>query len=48
MLKGFNSISNVQVYWRICEDVYFRSSDSQVYQDLIEPLAQVYSRIIEY
>jgi hypothetical protein len=49
MLKGFNSIGDVQLYWKICEDTYFRSSEKKlIYQDLIEPLAAVYSQIIEY
>ena len=49
MLKGFNSIGDVQLYWKICEDTYFRSSENKlIYQDLIEPLAAVYSQIIEY
>ena len=49
MLKGFNSIGDVQLYWKICEDTYFRSSEKKlIYQDLIEPLAAVYSQILEY
>lgn len=48
MLGGFNSIGNVQVYWEICEKTYLRSSNRQRYQDLIEPLAKLYSHAIEY
>jgi ankyrin repeat domain-containing protein 50 len=48
MPKGFNSIGDVQVYWEICEKTYLRSSHRQDYQDLIEPLAELYSHIIEY
>jgi hypothetical protein len=48
MLKGFNSIGDVQVYWDTCEKTYLRSSHRQVYQDLIEPLAELYSYVIEY
>ncbi|GIJ91391.1 hypothetical protein Asppvi_010356 [Aspergillus pseudoviridinutans] len=48
MLRGFNLIGDVQVYWDICEKTYLRSSHQQNYQDLIEPLAKVYSHIIEY
>ncbi|KAF4247129.1 hypothetical protein CNMCM8980_007809 [Aspergillus fumigatiaffinis] len=48
MLRGFNSIGDVQVYWDICEKTYLRSSHQQRYQDLMEPLAKLYSHIIEY
>jgi hypothetical protein len=48
MLKGFNSISDVQVYWDIYEKTYLSSLHRQEYQDLIEPLAKLYSCIIEY
>ncbi|KAB5536158.1 hypothetical protein GE09DRAFT_1176634 [Coniochaeta sp. 2T2.1] len=48
MLKGFNSIGDVQVYWRICEETYLQSEHRQHYQRLVEPLAKLYSYIIEY
>ncbi|KAH8654691.1 ankyrin repeat-containing domain protein [Ilyonectria robusta] len=48
MLKGFNSIGDVQVYWKFCEKTYLESSHREKYQDLVEPLAQLYSHIIEY
>ena len=48
MLKGFNSIGDLQMYWRICEETYFRSDHRKHYQDLIIPLAELYSHIIEY
>ncbi|KAJ5967794.1 hypothetical protein N7501_004042 [Penicillium viridicatum] len=48
MLKGFNSISDVQVYWTIFEETYLTSSHRQHYENLIEPLAKLYSYIIEY
>jgi len=48
MLKGFNSIGDVQVYWAICEKSYLQSEHRQHYQRLIEPLAKLYSYIIEY
>ena len=47
MLKCFNSICDVQVYWEICERTYLRSSHRQEYQDLIEPLSKLYSHVIE-
>lgn len=48
MLKGFNSICDVQVYWNICEKTYFQPSCQEKYKDLMEPLAKLYSHIIEY
>jgi ankyrin repeat protein len=48
MLKGFNSINDVQVYWIISEKTYLQSPHRQYYQDLVEPLAKLYSHVIEY
>ncbi|KAJ6036165.1 hypothetical protein N7540_000444 [Penicillium herquei] len=48
MLKGFNSIGDIQVYWEICERTYLRPSQRHVYQDLMEPLVKLYSHIVEY
>jgi ankyrin repeat domain-containing protein 50 len=48
MLKGFNSISNIQVYWKLCEKAYLQSSHRGIYQDLTEPLGKLYSYVIEY
>ncbi|KAJ5472958.1 hypothetical protein N7530_006959 [Penicillium desertorum] len=48
MLKGFNSISDVQVYWAIFEETYLSPSHRQHYENLAEPLAKLYSYIIEY
>ena len=48
MLKGFNFISDIQIYWEICENTYLRSSHRQKYQDVIEPMAKLYSYVIEY
>ncbi|KAI3317871.1 hypothetical protein HD806DRAFT_355125 [Xylariaceae sp. AK1471] len=48
MLKGFNSIGDLQIYWRICEETYLRSDNRKHYQDLIEPLVELYSQVIEY
>ncbi|KAL7937040.1 ankyrin repeat-containing domain protein [Trichoderma chlorosporum] len=45
MLKGFNSISDVQMYWRICEESHLPSLNKLSYQ---QPLAKLYSFIIEY
>ncbi|OQD98340.1 hypothetical protein PENSOL_c009G05651, partial [Penicillium solitum] len=48
MLKGFDSIDNVQIYWNICEKRYLQSEHVEEYRDLIKPLATLYSYIIEY
>ncbi|KAK3947728.1 ankyrin repeat-containing domain protein [Pseudoneurospora amorphoporcata] len=48
MLKGFNLIGSLQIYWRICEETYLQSEHQQHYERLVEPLAKVYSYIIEY
>jgi ankyrin repeat domain-containing protein 50 len=48
MLKGFNSISDIQVYWKLYEKAYLQSSHRGIYQDLIEPLSKLYSYVIEY
>ena len=48
MLKGFNTISDIQLYWKICEDTYLRSSQRGEYKALIGPLTKLYSFIIEY
>ncbi|KAJ5691375.1 hypothetical protein N7488_012110 [Penicillium malachiteum] len=48
MLKGFNSIGDIQVYWEICERTYLRPSHRHGYQELIEPLVKLYSHIEEY
>ncbi|KAF7516675.1 hypothetical protein PCG10_002003 [Penicillium crustosum] len=48
MLKGFDSIDNVQIYWDICEKRYLQSEHMKEYRDLIKPLATLYSFIIEY
>ncbi|KAI2819722.1 hypothetical protein CBS133816_10016 [Aspergillus niger] len=49
MLKGFNSISDLQVYWQICEESYFKTGKHvEDYHPLVEPLAKLYSYIVEY
>jgi ankyrin repeat protein len=48
MLKGFNAIGDLQIYWRICEETYVQSEHGQHYERLVEPLAKLYSYIIEY
>ncbi|KAI3293870.1 hypothetical protein DTO002I6_4816 [Penicillium roqueforti] len=48
MLEGFDSIDHVQIYWDICEKTYLQSKDGEEYQALIQPLAKVYSFILEY
>ncbi|QYS94931.1 NACHT_N domain-containing protein [Trichoderma simmonsii] len=45
MLKGFNLIGDIQMYWRICEETYLLSLDKLSYE---QHLAKLYSVIIEY
>lgn len=45
MLKGFNLIDDIQMYWRICEETYLLSLNKSSYE---QHLAQLYSVIIEY
>ncbi|OQE19230.1 hypothetical protein PENFLA_c019G00926 [Penicillium flavigenum] len=48
MLKGFDPIHSIQIYWDIFEKNYLQSEHREEYQDLLEPLAALYSHIIEY
>ncbi|CEJ92144.1 hypothetical protein VHEMI07813 [[Torrubiella] hemipterigena] len=48
MVQGFTTIGELQGYWRNCEDVYLKSKSSEHYQNLVEPLTQVYSYMLEY
>ncbi|KAL7824032.1 hypothetical protein V8C26DRAFT_384656 [Trichoderma gracile] len=48
MLKGFNSIGDVQMYWRICEETHLPSLDGPSRKRFIEPLSKLYSYIVEY
>jgi ankyrin repeat protein len=48
MLKGFDSIGGVQIYWKFCEKTYLGPEKRVIYKDLIGPLADLYSYIIEY
>ncbi|OGE51628.1 hypothetical protein PENARI_c012G07984 [Penicillium arizonense] len=48
MLKGFNSIDDVLIYWDLCRRNYICSKHREEYQELMEPLAKLYSHILEY
>ncbi|BCS04975.1 uncharacterized protein AKAW2_80776A [Aspergillus luchuensis] len=49
MLKGFNYTTDLQIYWQVCEESYFTSeSNKEDYLSLVEPLAKLYSYIVEY
>ncbi|KAM0263543.1 hypothetical protein ACHAQJ_001162 [Trichoderma viride] len=48
MLNGFNTISDMQIFWKSFEDTYIKSSYSEVHQDLEGALVELYSLIIEY
>ncbi|KAJ3491090.1 hypothetical protein NLG97_g5654 [Lecanicillium saksenae] len=48
MVQGFTTIADLQLYWKNCEDVYLKSTYSQQYQSLNEPLCNLYSYMLEY
>ncbi|KAH8763942.1 hypothetical protein F5882DRAFT_453250, partial [Hyaloscypha sp. PMI_1271] len=48
MLEGFNSIGDLQFYWKSCEETCLRSEHRQQYQRLLEPLVKLYSLIFAY
>ncbi|KAJ5903418.1 hypothetical protein N7504_005801 [Penicillium tannophilum] len=48
MLEGFNGIGERQMYRKLCEDTYLEPERRQYFESLIEPLAKLYSYIIEY
>lgn len=48
MIEGFSAISNCQLYWMNCEDLYLTSSQIDSYTALIEPLAGLYCDILEF
>jgi hypothetical protein len=48
MLEGFNSIGDLQVYWKACEETCLRSEHRQHYQRLLEPLVKLYSHVFAY
>jgi len=48
MLDGFNSIGDLQVYWKACEETCLRSEHRQHYQRLLEPLVKLYSLVFAY
>lgn len=45
MLRDFNTINDIQILWKDIEDTYLTSPH---YHHLKEPLAQLYSHIIEF
>jgi hypothetical protein len=48
MLDGFNSIGDLQVYWKACEETCLRPEHRQHYQRLLEPLVKLYSLVFAY
>ncbi|KAI9928609.1 hypothetical protein MW887_001824 [Aspergillus wentii] len=48
MLEGFNNAGELQMYWQICEQEYLDPKHRNHYHSLVEPLAKLYSYIIEY
>lgn len=47
MLKGLNSICDIQVYWQIVENTYLQPSRRDGCQELLEHLTELYSHILE-
>lgn len=47
MVKGFITITDLQFYWKNCEDAYLTSSSTH-YEKLVEPLSNLYSFMLEY
>ncbi|KAF3491527.1 uncharacterized protein GIQ15_01044 [Arthroderma uncinatum] len=48
MLKGFNLLGDIQILWKTYEDTYLQPPVGNIYGRLIEPLAKLYSYVIEY
>lgn len=48
MLEGFNSIGELQQFWKVCEETSLQSEHRQHYQRLIEPLVKLYSLVFAY
>ncbi|PMD14051.1 hypothetical protein NA56DRAFT_404439 [Hyaloscypha hepaticicola] len=48
MLDGFNSIGELQVYWKACEETCLRSEHRKHYQCLLNPLVKLYSLVFAY
>ncbi|KAK4085087.1 uncharacterized protein Triagg1_77 [Trichoderma aggressivum f. europaeum] len=48
MLKGFNTLNDMQIFGKACEETYLTSSNLQLYNNLRYALAELYSYIIEY
>jgi hypothetical protein len=48
MLEGFNTLCDMQIFWKTCEETYLTSSSSQLYYNLRDSLSELYSFIIEY
>ncbi|SPO03478.1 uncharacterized protein DNG_06161 [Cephalotrichum gorgonifer] len=48
MLQGFNQMCHRQMYWKICEDDYLKPENQEHYLRLVEPLAKLYSYVLEY
>ena len=48
MLEGFNSIGELQKFWKAHEEISLQSEHQQHYQSLIEPLVKLYSLFFAY
>ncbi|KAJ5365438.1 hypothetical protein N7517_008324 [Penicillium concentricum] len=48
MANGLEGIGELQMFWQIFETEYLESDRRQHYENLIQPLAKLYSYVIEY
>ncbi|KAJ5909525.1 hypothetical protein N7504_004168 [Penicillium tannophilum] len=48
MANGLEDIGELQMFWQIFETEYLESDRRQHYESLIQPLAKLYSYVIEY
>ncbi|KAJ5549391.1 hypothetical protein N7513_006625 [Penicillium frequentans] len=48
MAQGLGDIGELQIFWQIFETEYLESDRRQHYENLIHPLAKLYSYVIEY
>lgn len=48
MIEGFGIISDLQMYWKECEDLCLVPGQAESYSALVEPLSILYSHILEF
>lgn len=48
MIEGFGAISDLQLYWKECEELCLLPGQAENYTALVEPLSALYSHILEF